>query len=1491
MKIILLALLTNFLYSGFIFNPPVQNNIVNILFNLDEFSIDSKGEYSTIKSNSMSTTQNFGQPQLPTYSFNHSIDNSKEYSVNYSVIHYDVYENIDLYPEQNVIGDFSKDLDLYESKTIYPLTKLTSKRQSLRGYEILSIELIPFEYDFDSKELKVYTQVEISIEEVGVRENQNSIPGSEIFRSLYSNLIENDEVADNRAIQKPSILYIMEDFTSILNPLIEWRKKQGYIVNVADSDNISGSFNTTNIKNYISNAYNNWENPPEFVCLVGDANGNYEVPTYTVGEGGGWNGAYGEGDFPYTLIDGNDLYPDIIIGRISVRSSAELATVVNKIIGYEKNYSNSTDWMSSAALVGDPSDSGISTVITNEYIEEIIEIHGGINDVRTKYSGSGYDSWMRTQINEGVSYLNYRGFYGFSGFTADEVDGLSNGFQLPFLTTLTCDTGTFAEYDRCITESLFTAGSAATPKGAVAVIGTAQPYTHTAFNNIVTMGIYDGIFIQNAQTAGEALVYGQLELAKVYPQNPNNNVYYFATWNTLLGDPATHLWSRNPDVLNVSHNEVFTPGSTNFQVSVTNDISGQPYQGALVTLYDPSNDEMHLTAESNENGIANFNIDANISGNVHVTTRCQNCIPVETIFEINTNGTELSLDESTISIIDSSGNNDGVLNPGESARFSFSINNLSLQQINDLSIELISDSDFISISDSDVYLGSVNPAGTINVNGFLITCSSDAIYGEIPALFLLLSNTSETLSWNYELPISFAFGNVSLVPIISNDDNNNGILDRGETGLLTFTAINEGLIPLDDLVVQAYNSNPNLSISSNEFTFGNISVGSYSNSNAIEISSPENAIHGSIVSIPVDIVTSNGLEFSTVTQVQVGELSVNDPMGPDAHGYYIYDMNDNLYDLAPEYNWIEIDPDYGGQGNLIGLNDWNNQSGDNADDVVTVDLPFPFTFYGIEYNEISICSNGWVSFGETQMRSFRNYTLPGVGGPSPIVAVFWDDLTTGGSGDIYTYYDQQTNSFIIEWSEVRTYFNGTVETFQLILYDSGWQTPTGDDEMKIQFKEFNNNSFGDYPVGNYDGPVVHGQYCTVGIENHLCSDGLQYTYNNSYHPSAMTLSDETALFITTRSDLNIAVPSVDVDVNELYFELDDNQISSSQVVLSNDGENNSILFYSAKASPFLTEVNNVDDYGYAWAESNSNDDINYSWIDIENDNQIVILPDNDGGGIANMNFQFPFYGNQYNYCAVMANGWIGFEATEQSWNNQSIFDEESPKGAILAFWDDLYPESLANDDGSGNIRYHSNNERLVVWYDNIRHWTSADRIYDFQVVLYSDGKISINYRNMNGATDSSTIGIIDFNENYGLEVIYNQNNFINNGMSVLFDLAPSWIDVSPESGQVLYGQSDLINIEVSSDELSNGIYNAFVLIGSNSELNQTVTIPVTLNFSAYYGDVNQDGIIDVLDLVRLVGIILNNYEPSDIEYTLSDLNDDGIVDVLDIVTIVNIILS
>ena len=48
---------------------------------------------------------------------------------------------------------------------------------------------------------------------------------------------------------------------------------------------------------------------------------------------------------------------------------------------------------------------------------------------------------MVDQLNEGFSFLNYRGFYGFSGFNSNDVNQLSNGYKLPFISTLTSQFG------------------------------------------------------------------------------------------------------------------------------------------------------------------------------------------------------------------------------------------------------------------------------------------------------------------------------------------------------------------------------------------------------------------------------------------------------------------------------------------------------------------------------------------------------------------------------------------------------------------------------------------------------------------------------------------------------------------------------------------------------------------------------------------------------------------------------------------------------------------------------------------------------------------------------------------------------------------------------------------------------------------------------------------------------------------------------------------
>ena len=62
-------------------------------------------------------------------------------------------------------------------------------------------------------------------------------------------------------------------------------------------------------------------------------------------------------------------------------------------------------------------------------------------------------------------------------------------------------------------------------------------------------------------------------------------------------------------------------------------------------------------------------------------------------------------------------------------------------------------------------------------------------------------------------------------------------------------------------------------------------------------------------------------------------------------------------------------------------------------------------------------------------------------------------------------------------------------------------------------------------------------------------------------------------------------------------------------------------------------------------------------------------------------------------------------------------------------------------------------------------------------------------------------------------------------------------------------------------------------------------------YSQCLGDVNEDGIVNVVDIVQLVGFILGTSNPSDTQIASGDLNGDGVLNVLDVVALVNIILD
>ena len=57
------------------------------------------------------------------------------------------------------------------------------------------------------------------------------------------------------------------------------------------------------------------------------------------------------------------------------------------------------------------------------------------------------------------------------------------------------------------------------------------------------------------------------------------------------------------------------------------------------------------------------------------------------------------------------------------------------------------------------------------------------------------------------------------------------------------------------------------------------------------------------------------------------------------------------------------------------------------------------------------------------------------------------------------------------------------------------------------------------------------------------------------------------------------------------------------------------------------------------------------------------------------------------------------------------------------------------------------------------------------------------------------------------------------------------------------------------------------------------------------GDVNEDQIINILDIIAVINFVLSNNIPSENQFMLSDLNSDQIINILDVVILVNIILG
>ena len=307
-------------------NP--QTHRVQVSLGQIEFTDETTnyGDYLKLQIPGYHLSRKIGFPELPHYTTYYQLDPSKEYKFEFSVIDSYIIEDIIILPHQGmdkwevttveIINE-----DIYNSYNPFPEENMiVSNRSQGRGIEFVSITVIPYKYYPKYNKLEVYSSIDIQVIETGEnREHSLNQPKrSRIFDEFYKDLIVNFEYSDRADdYQASSILYIAGGSwlnNGYVQDLLDWRHRQGYIVSSVSTSEIGASNGNENtIKNYIQDAYDNWENPPEIVGLIGDTGGNYSLPNYDHS----WGGYGGPTDFNYTQLDGGDLIPEIFIGRIS----------------------------------------------------------------------------------------------------------------------------------------------------------------------------------------------------------------------------------------------------------------------------------------------------------------------------------------------------------------------------------------------------------------------------------------------------------------------------------------------------------------------------------------------------------------------------------------------------------------------------------------------------------------------------------------------------------------------------------------------------------------------------------------------------------------------------------------------------------------------------------------------------------------------------------------------------------------------------------------------------------------------------------------------------------------------------------------------------------------------------------------------------------------------------------------------------------------------
>ncbi|MBD3373790.1 hypothetical protein GF406_02045 [candidate division KSB1 bacterium] len=374
-------------------------------------------------------------------------------------------------------------------------------------------------------------------------------------------------------LQADYILITHADFMQSAQELADFRSSQGLSVQLVDVQDIydefsHGLYDPHAIKRFISYAYHHWRRPaPLHLLIFGDTTHLMDksvarqdsaksfVPSmmeYTRSWG------MTSSDNYFVTVQGNDLLPDLFVGRLPAGSVDEAINLVNKVIDYETK-SDIDSWQRQVCLLTG-TDTGLENMAKTLYRDHIPArmITNFLNtSAESPYFGTTED--LANYFNQGQLMLTFLG-HGGGGvyldtdlFLVKDIELLHNQNKYPVIFSITCFVGHF---DNPEIPSLGEELLKAKDKGIVAHFGSAGR-AYIGYYDNMHESLHEAIFVHNARTLGEITTLG-----KFNAQQQGAGYWDHMKNYILMGDPASKLQIADENIDVSLSKSILTDGET-----------------------------------------------------------------------------------------------------------------------------------------------------------------------------------------------------------------------------------------------------------------------------------------------------------------------------------------------------------------------------------------------------------------------------------------------------------------------------------------------------------------------------------------------------------------------------------------------------------------------------------------------------------------------------------------------------------------------------------------------------------------------------------------------------------------------------------------------------------------------------------------------------------------------------------------------------------------